>query len=57
MVDGDTLFALSLGESIKSKVDITQIGAAAAELVADAIVRAVTKAQTLAGMPAARDVR
>jgi L-aminopeptidase/D-esterase-like protein len=57
MVDGDTLFALSLGEGIRSEVNITQIGAVAAEVVADAIVRAVTKAQTLGGVPAVRDVK
>ncbi len=57
MVDGDTLFALSLGESIESEVNITQIGAVAADVVANAIVRAITKAQTLADMPAAREVR
>ena len=51
--DGDTLFALSLGEK---QADLGALGAAAAEVVAQAIVRAIRKAETLAGVPAARDV-
>jgi L-aminopeptidase/D-esterase-like protein len=53
MYDGDALFALSLGEKA---VDINALGAAAAEVVAQAIVRAIQKAETLAGVPAAKDV-
>lgn len=53
MLDGDTLFALSTG---KKKVDVNVIGAYAAELVARAIVRAVATSETVAGIPAARDV-
>lgn len=53
MYDGDALFTLSLGER---KADLSALGAAAAEVVAGAIVRAIQKAQTLAGMPAAKDV-
>jgi len=53
MYDGDALFALSLGEK---KTDCSALGAVAAEVVAEAIVRAVKKAKTLAGVPAAIDV-
>jgi L-aminopeptidase/D-esterase-like protein len=53
MYDGDALFALSSGEK---EVDISALGAAAAEVVAEAIVRAIQKAETLAGVPAAKDV-
>jgi L-aminopeptidase/D-esterase-like protein len=53
MYDGDALFALSLGEK---EVDLSALGAAAAEVVAQAIVRAIRKARTLAGIPAAKDV-
>jgi L-aminopeptidase/D-esterase-like protein len=53
MLDGDTLFALSLG---RKKVDTNVIGAFAAEAVAQAIVRAVACAETIGGIPAARDV-
>jgi L-aminopeptidase/D-esterase-like protein len=53
MYDGDALFALSLGEK---QADLSGLGAAAAEVVAEAIVRAIQKAKTLAGVPAAKDV-
>jgi len=53
MYDGDALFALSSGEK---KADISALGAAAAEVVAEAIVRAIRKAETLAGVPAAKDI-
>ena len=53
MYDGDALFALSLGEK---ETDLSALGAAAAEVVAEAIVRAIQKAKTLAGVPAAKDV-
>lgn len=54
MHDGDVIFALSLGGK---KADVTVVGAVAAEVVAEAIVRAVQKAETMGGIPAARDVR
>jgi L-aminopeptidase/D-esterase-like protein len=54
MYDGDTIFALSLGDKIG---DITTLGAAAAEMVANAIIRAVQHAETLAGIPAIKDMR
>ncbi|MHC1578773.1 MAG: P1 family peptidase [Dehalococcoidia bacterium] len=53
MYDGDALFALSLGEK---EADISALGAAAAEVVSEAVVRAVERAETLAGVPAAKDV-
>ncbi len=53
MYDGDALFTLSLGEK---QADLSVLGAAAAEVVAEAIVRAIQKAKTLAGVPAAKDV-
>jgi L-aminopeptidase/D-esterase-like protein len=51
--DGDALFALSLGER---EADLSALGAAAAEVVAEAVVRAIQKAKTLAGVPAAKDI-
>jgi len=54
MFDGDTVFALSLGDKVG---DLTTLGTAAAEMVADAIVRAVKQAETLAGIPALKDMR
>jgi L-aminopeptidase/D-esterase-like protein len=49
MHDGDVMFALSLGDK---RADVTLIGAVAAEVVAEAIVRAVQKAKTMGGVPA-----
>jgi L-aminopeptidase/D-esterase-like protein len=53
MFDGDTLFALSIGDDSSQ---ISVIGAAAAEVVAEAIVRAIKKATSLDGIPAYRDI-
>jgi L-aminopeptidase/D-esterase-like protein len=53
MYDGDTIFALSLGDKTG---DITIIGAVAAELTTEAIKRAVIHAETLAGVPAIKDM-
>ena len=46
--DGDTVFALSTG---KDSADFSALGVIAADVVADAIVRAVTTAWTLGGVP------
>ena len=54
--DGDTIFSLATGRW-DGNADITVIGALAAEVVADAIVRAATQATGIAGIPAARDLR
>jgi L-aminopeptidase/D-esterase-like protein len=48
MFDGDTTFALSLGTKT---ADINTLGVAAAEAVAQAILRAVKFAKTLGGVP------
>jgi L-aminopeptidase/D-esterase-like protein len=48
MADGDTAFALSIGDR---EADIDMLGVAAAEGLARAIVRAVTFAKTLGGVP------
>jgi L-aminopeptidase/D-esterase-like protein len=53
MYDGDTIFALSLGDKTG---DVTTIGAIAAELTSEAIKRAVIHAETLAGVPAINDI-
>jgi len=54
MYDGDTIFALSLGDKTG---DITTLGTAAAEIVADAVIRAVQHAETLADIPAIKDIK
>ena len=46
--DGDTTFALSIGEA---QANINSLGSAAAEAVAQAIVRAVRMAKTMGGVP------
>lgn len=53
MFDGDALFALSLGQE---EADVSMIGSEAADVVSAAIIRAVTQAQSLAGIPAAGSI-
>jgi L-aminopeptidase/D-esterase-like protein len=54
--DGDTVFSLATGRW-NGTADITTIGALAAEVMAEAIVRAGTQATGIPGLPAARDLR
>jgi L-aminopeptidase/D-esterase-like protein len=53
MLDGDTLFTLATG---RRRADVNIVGAFAAEVVAEAILRAVLMAQGLAGVPAIADL-
>ena len=53
-VDGDTIFALATGGN-ETPTDALQLGALAARAVERAIVRAVTMATGLAGVPSARE--
>jgi L-aminopeptidase/D-esterase-like protein len=48
--DGDTLFAMSTGES-ETLADVGRIGSLAAEVVSMAILRAVTRAKSIPGFP------
>jgi L-aminopeptidase/D-esterase-like protein len=52
--DGDTIFAMATGKS-SVKVNHGMIGAIAAEVMSQAIVRAATRATSLPGLPAYRD--
>jgi len=54
MYDGDTVFALATGSSGKA-LDVTLVGTAAAHALADAVLDAVHSADSVAGVPAARD--
>jgi L-aminopeptidase/D-esterase-like protein len=54
-MDGDTLFAAATG-TLKSPLDHGVVGAVAAEMVAEAVVRAVKQATSVLGIPAWRDV-
>ncbi len=53
--DGDTVFTLATGRW-SGTANPTIIGALAADVVTEAIVRAVSKAEALGGLPAARDL-
>jgi L-aminopeptidase/D-esterase-like protein len=53
MLDGDTIFALATG---KKKADVNLVGAYAAEMVAEAILRAVRAARGAGGIPAAGEL-
>lgn len=52
MLDGDTIFALSTGSK---SANVTLVGTLAAEVIAAAIVRAVTTARAAGGLPAASE--
>ncbi len=53
-VDGDTLFCLATGAETTAPLDV--LGLAAADCVADAVVRGVRAATSLGGLPAWRDL-
>lgn len=53
MMDGDTLFALAGGQ-VQATVDL--VGALAANVVAEAILQAVTAAKSIPGIPSVSDV-
>ncbi len=53
--DGDTVFALATGR-LSGPADVSRIGALAAEALADAVLAAVRKAESLPGIPAVRDL-
>jgi L-aminopeptidase/D-esterase-like protein len=53
--DGDQLFAVSTG-TLALNLSLTAVGAIAADLVADTIVRAARVATGLPGWPAVRDL-
>jgi L-aminopeptidase/D-esterase-like protein len=54
LYDGDTIFALSCGSL--DPVEVTIVGALAAQATAQAVVRAVRKAHSLDSIPAFRDL-
>lgn len=53
LLDGDTLFCLAAGPR---RADVTLVGAYAAEVVTEAIIRGVRAARSVAGIPAASDL-
>ena len=56
MGDGDTIFALATGNTQTADYDVSRVGALGAEMMAEAIVRAVRQATSITGFPAARDL-
>ena len=57
MRDGDTMFALATGQNQSAaSVDLTVLGAAAVEVTAQAVLRAVATAEGLGGIPAVREL-
>ena len=53
--DGDAVFALTTG-AISEGATVTRIGALAADILAEAVIRAVHAAEGLPGLPASRDL-
>ena len=53
MMDGDTIFSLATG---KKKADVNIVGAFAAQVMAEAILRGVRAATSLGGVPAIDDL-
>jgi L-aminopeptidase/D-esterase-like protein len=53
--DGDTVFSLATARW-DGEANLTVIGALAAEAMAEAIVRAVAKTDSLGGLPSAREL-
>jgi len=56
MFDGDTIFALATGKPKDQPDDVSVIGAVAADVMAQAVLRAALKATGLAGVPAASEL-
>ena len=56
LADGDTIFAVATG-AISARANHGAIGAIAADVMAQAVVRAVLRARGLPGLPAAADLR
>ena len=54
--DGDTIFALATA-ALPGTADVGRVGELAAEVMADAIVRAARQATSIPGYPAARDLK
>jgi L-aminopeptidase/D-esterase-like protein len=53
--DGDTVFALATGRW-EGQANVTVVGALAAEALAEAVVRAASKADSIPGIPSAKEL-
>ena len=56
MFDGDTVFALATGHKTNVHLEVSVIGAVAAAVLAEAVLRAVRQATGLAGLPAGHEL-
>lgn len=56
MFDGDIIFCLSLGKPEEKQADVTALGTIAAEVIAQAVIRGVTQAESLCGVPSIKDL-
>ena len=56
MIDGDAIFTLATGTRSETP-DVNRLGALAADVISEAIVRAVRAATGIPGYPAARDIK
>ncbi len=56
MHDGDSVIALSLPRPDAAPADVSRVGAMAVAALSAAVVRSVTRAVGLAGLPAAREL-
>ncbi|MEC9013350.1 MAG: P1 family peptidase, partial [Chloroflexota bacterium] len=54
--DGDTMFAVATGRN-ESKLDLTSMGAAAVEVTAQAVIRAIQQATGLGGIPSLHELK
>jgi len=54
--DGDTIFTIATGDR-SGEPNLLRLGAVAADVMSDAILRAVRQAEGIAGYPAARDIK
>lgn len=52
MFDGDTIFALAMGKPGENSADVSLLGSVAAQVTAEAVLRAVRAATALHGIPA-----
>ena len=56
MYDGDVIFVLSVGKDSRKQADVTTVGTVAAEIVAQAVIRGITQADGLCGIPSVDEV-
>ncbi|HAZ31119.1 MAG TPA: peptidase S58 [Dehalococcoidia bacterium] len=56
MYDGDVIFVLSVGKDSRKQADVTTVGTVAAEVIAQAVIRGITQADGLCGIPSVDEI-